>query len=161
MVTAVFPIESPPETREARQPVHRPQWGGLESPRVLGGLWARSFDTPSEITKKSRKRETRDVGVQISGTHTDECTSSRPGDWVIPGARAIEASSSQSVSEGEGSASSERKAIYYDRWEMGGRGFAPRSVLSKMRIGIFLLSPSTGCTGGTLGSYLGPSKRAN
>ena len=26
---------------------------------------------------------------------------------------------------------------------MGGRGFAPRSVLSKMRIGIFLLSPST------------------
>ena len=24
-------------------------------------------------------RETRDVGVQISGTHADECTSSRPG----------------------------------------------------------------------------------
>ena len=28
-----------------------------------------------------------------------------------------------------------------------------RSVLSKIRIGIFLLSPSTGCTGGTLGSF--------
>ena len=28
-----------------------PQWGGLESPRVLGGLWTRSFDTPSEITQ--------------------------------------------------------------------------------------------------------------
>ena len=46
IVTAVFPIESLPETREAGQPVHR---------------------------------ETRDVGVQISGTHTDECTGSRPG----------------------------------------------------------------------------------
>ena len=46
MATAVFPIESLPETREAGQPVHR---------------------------------ETRDVGVQISGTHTDECTGSRPG----------------------------------------------------------------------------------
>ena len=86
MVTAVFPIESPLETREARQPVHR---------------------------------ETRDVGVQISGTHTDECTSSRPGDWVIPDACAMEGSSSQSVSEGEGSAWSERKAIYYDRCQMG------------------------------------------
>ena len=46
MATAVFQVESPPETRKTRQPVHR---------------------------------ETRDVGVQISGTHTDECTRSRPG----------------------------------------------------------------------------------
>ena len=29
-----------------------PQGGGLESPRGLGGLWTRSFDTPSEITQK-------------------------------------------------------------------------------------------------------------
>ena len=30
-----------------------PQRGGLESPRVLGGPWTRSFDTSSEITKKT------------------------------------------------------------------------------------------------------------
>ena len=38
-------------------------------------------ESPPETreTRRPVHRETRDVGVQISGTHTDECTGSRPG----------------------------------------------------------------------------------
>ena len=38
-------------------------------------------ESPPELrgTGQPVHRETRDVGVQISGTHTDECTGSRPG----------------------------------------------------------------------------------
>ena len=51
-----------------------PQRGELESPRVIGGPWARSFDTSSEITKKKKKLKPQKLKLSqswsLQSTHT-------------------------------------------------------------------------------------------
>ena len=38
-------------------PLKTTEWKELARPRVLGSSWTRSFDTPSEITKKNHEEE--------------------------------------------------------------------------------------------------------
>ena len=49
-----------------------PQRGELESPRVIGGPWARSFDTSSEITKKKKTKtpKTQTLSIVVFAEHT-------------------------------------------------------------------------------------------